>query len=208
MGSVASFAKQACGIVTLKGYEFVEYLDVAMKMRTLFENADYGEYALMVHDMDFNGEGVAESPHIHFYCECLTRKRVSTIIHELSKYCDVNRLAVTCSPCSSEVATLQYFTHQKEPPEKHRYDRSLMITNIPKETLDIMLDSESGDGVSASSLRALVAECHGSVCIIMERLGMKAYMKYRYPIIDLLKELYGPHWKRYEKSSNVEKSAA
>lgn len=191
MANTAAFAKRVCGIITMKDYEIFEYLYVGDLLKGLFSNADYGNYAFIVHNEDVDENGVPESPHIHFYVECMTRKRISTIIGEIAKYCDVDSRAVTCSPCKSEVSTLQYFIHANDP-NKVQYDRGRIVHNYEGNALDLILDS-TPDGVTPAQLYDIVMECHGINSRIMTVLGLKVYQKFRWCIVDLQREIFGLH---------------
>lgn len=201
MANLQTFAKKLSGIITLKGYEIFEYLPVGDLLKQLFSNADYGNFAFIVHNEDIREDGTLKEPHIHFYVECVTRKRIGTVIGEIARQCDVDERAVTCSPCLSEVSTLQYLIHANDP-DKVQYDRSRIVHNYEGETLNLLLDSTQ-EGVTPQQLCQIVLECKGIGSRIMQVLGLKAYQRWHWCIVDLQREYFHgrlPHEYRDQKT--------
>lgn len=190
MSRLMSFAKFVSGMVTLKGYEIFECVDMMTALKTLFNGDDFGDWFMILHHDEISEKtGEIESPHIHFFVENKTRKRVSTDINDISKALNVDPRAVTCSPCGDQVATAQYFIHKGFEP-KPPYPREEMWTNIDRELLNLMLDQEI-DRMTPERLQGVCLAAEGSKVAIMRELGLADYNKYRWLISDICVEFFG-----------------
>lgn len=194
MSRLMSFAKSVSGVVTLRGFELFECVDMMTALKTLFSGDDFGDWMMILHHDEISPKtGEVEHPHIHFFVENKTRKRVSTDINDISKALNVDPRAVTCSPCGDQVATAQYFIH-KGYEEKAPYPPDEIWTNIDRALLDLMLAQEI-DRMSAERLQGICLAADGSKLAIMRELGIADYNKYRWLISDICAELFGKSYR-------------
>lgn len=147
----------------------------------------FGKYAFILHDHDFKDNGEPEIPHFHFYAYSKLRPRKKGWIKLIADAFGSVDNAVSVRKCGVPEACLQYMTHQNKEESAHStpYDRSLIISNLPRETIDHMLDISLDQAFNPSFdyFMDLYRSSNYNELQFLRHLGVDKYIKYR-PAID------------------------
>lgn len=147
------------------------------------------QYAYILHDKDVLEDGSPKTPHVHVVCNMNNSKqRIATILNDLTKALEISAFLVTIDKYSSFNASLQYLIH-KNNEEKHQYDINDIVTNIPKQELDLFMkyDTQSEE-LTAERLIDVVKKAHKRTDIMRE-VGLFNYRINRPVIMDIAQEL-------------------
>lgn len=145
-------------------------------------------YAYILHDLDFAEDGSAKRKHVHMYCDFKACKRVLTHLNSLADWLGYDTNQISAQVASNNPAGFfQYLIH-KNNPEKHQYEASEIISNLPKGEVSALLEADAGN----CSIERFVSVCATAKCFadVLRELGLDTYTKYHRAIDNLYKELH------------------
>lgn len=145
-------------------------------------------YAFILHNNDYNKDGMIKTPHIHLIIYNGPRKRMSTMINELSDYINVNPFAISIEKVVSLEGCIQYLLHKNDI-EKWQYNINEIITNIEKKELELLLNSENGS-LTFDRLFQIIRHSKNKTEVI-EKIGLSYYRMYRGIIGDIWNDYKG-----------------
>lgn len=147
-------------------------------------------YGFIMHDKDIDEEtGLKKWLHIH--CAFIMRnakQRLSTIMNTLGDICEIDTTSIQIDKMTSKNGSFKYLIH-KGYPNKYQYDVEAIQTNLPKEELDCILNSDD-DTMNITYLIDVIRDCGGSKIEIARKIGLTYYHLYRNTIRDIIEELY------------------
>lgn len=166
-------------IISLKDHNNFE---LVINKLNAFLNNYLCNYAYILHDSDYNKEGVKKTPHIHLLMFNTQRKRLSTIINEISDFIGISALAITIDKIVSLEGSIQYLIHKNDI-EKWQYDIKQIKTNIDSKELELLLNSENG-ALTFDRLFRIIRHSKNKTEVI-EKIGLSYYRMYRAIICDI-----------------------
>lgn len=151
------------------------------------------QYAFILHDKDILEDGTKKTPHLHAVCNMKTTKqRIATILNDLTKSLNISAFLVSIDKYSSFHSSIQYLIH-KNNDEKYQYDIEDIVTNIPRQELDLFMKYETqSDELTAERLIDVVKKSNKRTDIMRE-VGLFNYRINRPVIMDIAQEL-GKVW--------------
>lgn len=140
------------------------------------------KYAYALHDSDINSEGTLKLRHMHIVFEAKKKTRISTLINSLADVFGVSTLAVSVDRLSSFEGATQYLIH-KNNPDKFQYSSDIIHTNLEKNELELVMDSNT----TPLSVGEVAKICRGSCDLleVIDTLGLGTYQHYRAAILDI-----------------------
>lgn len=192
MANLTKQTRKVAFILSLKGYEDYEILQLKNDLKKYFDNCcDF--YAFILHDkdtiLDANGEFKEyKTPHIHCVCWFDTgyaKTRLSTHLANLSSTLQFNPFGITINYAKDFIGNVCYLIHKNDE-EKFPYDRNEIVTNDIG-LLNDYLDSES-DLLSAERLVKICKDCDYNKVKIMFKLTPSIYAHYRPTICDIIED--------------------
>lgn len=132
-----------------------------------------------------------DTPHIHYVLELNAQKRLKTLLNDFEKL-GYNRGAVNIDKLGFLNSSLKYFLHQTDDSikdGKKQYSIDNIVSNMPYEYLENCICSDD-DTLNVDRLIAICLECEGNKVMIMRKLGLKLYHKFRCEINDVLNYEY------------------
>ena len=163
--------------------------DFVKKLHEYIES-NCSRYSYIEHSADINGYGELEGKHYHCVLVFKTAKRLSTYLNE---FCDLfllpNANGIEIDKLVSEVKSIQYLIH-KNNPEKTQHNPSEIVTNIPQQELNTILDSEDDSCVTFEYIMKLIRDMgkYPNKMYLIKCLGLHTYKTYRPVILDILDE--------------------
>lgn len=132
-------SKQVSNRIASKVWFFVVYPE-STDIRDVITNACIGgfDYASMLHDSDIDDDGQPKKAHYHV---AVWRPQTATLKQVKSLF-DIQH-AERPRYGSSLGDYITYMTHSKEP-KKHQYSIDNLLTNVSRETLDMLMTSDIG----------------------------------------------------------------
>lgn len=147
-------------------------------------------YSFILHDKDILQDGKPKTPHIHICALMKTnRKRLSTILGDISSYIGVSSLAVSIEKMNDVNGSIRYLIH-KDNKEKFQYNVTDVTSNLSQEELNIYMTSESGQ-IGTEKLIETIISCNFDRVEILRVIGLSYYHLYRNVISDIIKEIRG-----------------
>lgn len=187
MADLSKQTKKFVGVVTLINCDF---LDLKEKEKTLcqFLGAECSWFATIIHALDIDLDGKFKTEHIHFVFETKKRVRVGTMLNRIAEALDVSPLAVTCSPCVSVNASVQYLIHKNDK-DKYQYSKEEISTNLSPDELDMFLESDC----NTLDVEFLISTCEAckSLTQVARVVGLSLYRAYRPVIMDIWRDCKG-----------------
>lgn len=146
------------------------------------------QYAFILHDKDILEDGTPKTPHLHAVCNMNSSKqRIATILNDLTKSLDISPLLVTIDKYSSFNSSIQYLIH-KNNEEKYQYDLKDIVTNIPRQELDLFMKyNTQSEELTAERLIDVVRKANKRTDIMRE-VGLFNYRINRPVIMDIAQE--------------------
>lgn len=179
--ALSSQKKSVAIVVSLNAEDYANYVESAESLRDYLA-ANCSLWAFIKHDLDVQVDGSFKTPHVHIVATGLHRKRLSTWISDISKVMQVGVFAVNVEPLSSFEAQFQYLIH-KNNPEKHQYDISEVVTNIPSDQYDLYLDASRAPLDFDEIVR--LCESTDDLIDIIEYLGITSWLTYHRVVKDI-----------------------
>lgn len=177
-------SKRVSLVISLKGMEQCDILEMDRNLYEVLTEGDYTRFAFILHDRDTLDSGEVKTPHFHIYIESGSTARLGTYLNRMAKELKVNPLAISIQKVSEPESVIQYLIH-KNAPDKFQYPRDEIRTNLDKDTLDLILDTES-IAWNVDYLVHVIKECEGCVYLIIKTIGLERYRQYRKVIMDLM----------------------
>lgn len=179
--ALSSLISHVNGIITLKDKD-AEFIGLVKKYLGIILDDSASLYGFILHDKDVDDDGKIKTPHIHFVANLKKRVRVATMINRIAKACDLDTLAITIDKYQSFEGSFQYLIHQNNP-NKHHYPIEDVVTNVPEDDIDLILDSTT----SVLDFDSLVGACKiaNDVLDVIEDIGLSAYKSYRMVVLDV-----------------------
>lgn len=146
------------------------------------------EWFICWHLLDVHEDGAPKNPHLHFAFRLKSRKRLGTSLREISRAVGVDKNAVSIEKPTLYNSCVRYLIHLGWP-EKHQYPREDIYTNLSREELAVILDSED-EKLDADTLRDIVKEAN-SYADIMKAIGLGLFRHYG-SVIRMLYDEYHP----------------
>lgn len=172
-------------IISLKEHNNIELI---LNKLDSFVNNYLCNYAYILHDNDYNKEGERKTPHIHLLMYNTIRKRLSTIINEISDFLGISPFAISIDKIVSLEGSIQYLIHKNDI-EKWQYDVKEIKTNIDKKEFDLLLNSENG-ALTFDRLFQIIRHSKNKTEVI-EKIGLSYYRIYRPIISDIWNDYKG-----------------
>lgn len=188
MASLTTQTGKINAVISLKDINIETINNIVLKSLKVWCENNCQLYAFILHDKDVLEDGVKKTNHIHLVALMKTnRKRLSTILGDMSSYIGVNTLAISIDKMSDIVGSLQYLVH-KNNADKHKYELTAITTNISSGEMATYMASDS----KSMSIEYLigVVEKNRSKIEIMRIIGLTYYHLYRHVINDIYKEVY------------------
>lgn len=128
----------------------------------------------ILHDNDFNFDGVLERPHFHIVLETKNKKTITGFIHDLADtfLIDPNRISVR--ETRNIIASIRYLMHMDDV-EKTPYLPFDVITNNQSGLIEAI--SRPYDELTAEDLIKIVEESPDKLSLI-RRVGLTNYQRY------------------------------
>lgn len=145
-------------------------------------------YCHILHDKDYDKNGIAKFPHIHCVLFNAPRKRLSTYINEISDYLKINPFAIQIEKAVNLEGCIQYLIHKNDI-EKWQYTVDEIHTNIDKKDLDLFLNTENGC-ITFDRLFQIIRHSKNKTEVI-DKIGLSYYRMYRSVIIDIWNDYKG-----------------
>lgn len=147
------------------------------------------DWCFMIHDKDVDDLGNPETPHLQCFIKTDGRHTLSAVLNYLVSVLEVNAESIQILKAHDEIRDVRYCAHL-DSPSKHQYD--IMDIYVAKRFHDrcfeiLMMDK--CEDLSYTELKLIVDTCHANKTLIMARLGLKAYQKYRWCISDLISDI-------------------
>lgn len=139
-------------------------------------------YCYILHDKDYDKNGIAKLPHIHIVLFNAPRKRLSTYINEIADNLNINPLAVQIEKAVNLEGCIQYLIHKNDI-EKWQYSINEIKTNIDKKDLELFLNTENGC-ITFDRLFQIIRHSKNKSEVI-DKIGLSYYRMYRSVIIDI-----------------------
>lgn len=179
-------AKRISAVVTLGGIEDPnDIFEVKGKILDFLKGEQAQRYAYILHDCDINAEGEEKTPHIHIYAEfTASGRRLGTYLNLLQSYTGLNPLSISIEKATDPEAVIQYLVH-KNAPEKFQYPVEQVITNIPKEELDMIMSHED-TAFTVDYIQSVWNDTKPFKSDFIRIIGLERYRMYRNVIKDIL----------------------
>lgn len=143
-------------------------------------------YAFIEHTRDVDPINAMIIP-VHYHivgCAKKARTPLSTHLNDIVKYFRFdNANGIQIDKYDNFVSAIQYLVH-KNNPEKTQHNIDEIVTNIPKETLNLYMSSEQSEIISFDMVYSVCLASHNIVEVI-RAIGFKTYHKYRSTINDI-----------------------
>lgn len=147
------------------------------------------QYAFILHDKDVNKDtGEVKTKHLHCVLMLEDRKRLITIIRDISKELSFNINLISIEKVNDLVGSIQYLIHRNDK-EKYQYniddivyqwnDKNEFLTYIEMENNNLSLDRLVN-----------IVDNAQSYIDIMQQVGMSFYRLNRNIILDICKSLH------------------
>lgn len=144
-------------------------------------------YAFIEHEQDITPQGVKEGCHYHIVARLKERKRLATTLNELVFGLGLdNGIGIEIDRYNCLEGSIQYLIHKNDL-DKTQHKPSEIVTNLPKEELETILEAEN-DSLTFDRLFFLCKHSK-SKCEIMRAIGLGYYQHYRNCILDILEEV-------------------
>lgn len=179
-------AKRISAVITLKGMDDpADIMAVKGCLLDFVKEQDAVRYAFILHDRDVTEDGEEKSPHIHLYAEFRNSgRRLGTWLNEIANYTVLNPLAVSIDKANDPEAVIQYLIH-KNAPEKYQYPVDELITNIPKDEIEMIMSRES-TAFTVDYILSTWKQCQPFKADFIRVIGLERYRLYRNVIKDIL----------------------
>lgn len=166
-------------IIQIEGYDTEMISNLLLKYLHSYKC----NYAYILHNKDLDNEGNIKKSHLHLIIYNFEkRKRLSTMINELSEKLEINPFAITIDTIKSLEGSIQYLIHKNDI-EKYHYDKCEIITNINDKELDLLLEYNNS-ALSFDRLFQTVLNAKNKT-EIMQQIGISYYQHYRGVISDI-----------------------
>lgn len=181
-----SKAKRISAVLTLKGMDDpADVMAVKGCILEFLKEEDAQRYAFILHDCDINAEGEEKTPHIHLYAEfTASGRRLGTYLNLLASYTLLNPLAISVEKATDPEAVIQYLIH-KNAPEKYQYPVEQVITNIPKDELEMIMSHED-TAFTVDYIQSVWNDTKPFKADFIRIIGLERYRLYRNVIKDIL----------------------
>lgn len=127
-------------------------------------------FAFILHDKDFDDNGVLKRKHLHLVLECPTRRRVSYYIKHLALMFGVDRSQVSVEVSNNFDWDIQYLIH-KNNSDKTLYDVTEIKTNMPISELEERMLTVVHKEITTKFIFDTVKACKTKSMVIF-RLGL------------------------------------
>lgn len=192
MANLAQKSKKVFALVMPSSGNWLDLTDYEKELREYLDGVIHWAYAYHLQEMDME-TGEMKRPHIHIYIEYHESERIGKRLKELATVYQCNKMAVSIQAAKSEVGSIQYLIHKKNP-EKQQYDKSIIFSNYSKDDLETILNADDVQ-ITFDRLRSLCCSCR---CIsdVAEVIGISYYRAYRPVIYDIWNDVHKrDYWK-------------
>lgn len=132
------------------------------------------KYWAVLHDNDYNADGVLERPHFHIVIETENKKTLTGFVRDLSEIFLIDPNRVSVRETRNIISSIRYLMHMDDA-DKSPYLPFDIITNAQGVLIEAI--SRPYDELSAEDLIKVVEESPDKLSII-KRLGLNNFQRY------------------------------
>lgn len=142
-------------------------------------------YWAILHDCDTDEDGVLKREHWHLVLEFPTKKTDLGVVRNLAEILQVDKTRVSVQQCRSLNMDIRYLMHLDDP-DKASYPPFSVLTN-DKSILALALNSCGAELTIDELIEAI--KNSDNLPLLIRKIGLKNYARYRNVIRDLMQEL-------------------
>lgn len=144
------------------------------------------QYFAIIHDKDFNGNGVLKTKHIHLILSNNTRPRAKQVLTTLCDLFNCCPTQLSLQQCVDLTCSVQYLIHKNDL-NKTQYLSCDIVTNVSRDVLIEYLDRDCNSlELDFETLKRLWIECDFDELTLMAKIGLGRYQAYRGTIKDFI----------------------
>lgn len=179
-------AKRISAVISLDGYDDPDAIfSIKGKILDWLHEEKATRFAYILHDADNRDDGTPKLPHIHIYAEFpCSGRRLGTYLNLMAGSLGINPFAISIERANDPEEVIKYLIH-KNAPEKYQYSADEVITNIPKDEFDMIINSESV-AFTVDYVIDTWKTCGGVMRDFIRIIGIERYRMYRPVIYDIL----------------------